>query len=187
MNYTLAKDFCVFFDGSNKKKLKMITKFNYFLNENVDDNLNDNFKKWFDNSKVVYNGKPLPVYHGSQSEFEEFEVPSFFTDDYMNADGYAGGEYVYEVYLSLKNPFILDCLGRKWDDLIEPYYSTQYVIGYVNKNKYDGIIFNNVKDSWIDDVDYQDPSTIYVAFNSEQIKSTDNDGTWDIDDKNIYS
>ena len=74
-----------------------------YLNEQqeVENNLNNNFKKWFGNSKVVYNGKPLPVYHGSTTEIEEFEdFTTFFTDDYMNADGYAGGEYVYEVYIS---------------------------------------------------------------------------------------
>ena len=159
-----------------------------FLNENHDDSLNDNFWKWFGNSKVVdTNGKPLVVYHGSQSEFSEFDGVSFFTDDYMNADGYAGGEYVYEVYLTIKNPLIIDAKGKKWDDIETPYgTTTQGVIGNVDRNKYDGVIFNNIKDSWIDDVDYQDPSTVYVTFLPNQIKSIENDGSWNIND-NIYS
>ena len=158
-----------------------------FLNENH--NLDDNFWKWFGNSKVVdKNGDPLVVYHGSQSEFSEFDGDSYFTDDYMNADGYAGGEYVYEVYLSIKNPLVIDANGKKWDDIETPYgTSTGEVVGNVDRKKYDGVIFNNIKDNWIDDVDYQDPSIVYVTFSSNQIKSIENDGTWDVADNDIYS
>lgn len=164
----------------------MITSFKIF--ESNDNNLNDNFWKWFGDSKVVNkDGKPLVVYHGSQSEFSEFDGPSFFTDDYMNADGYASGEYVYEVYLSIKNPLIIDCNGKKWDDIETPYGTTTGgVVGNVDSNKYDGVIFNNIKDSWIDDVDYQDPSTVYVTFNPNQIKSVENDETWDTTNNDIY-
>ena len=162
-----------------------------YLNEQqeVENNLNNNFKKWFGNSKVVYNGKPLPVYHGSTTEIEEFEdFTTFFTDDYMNADGYAGGEYVYEVYISIKRPLIIDCKDKKWDKIESEYgTSTRDIAGNVDRNKYDGVIFINVKDSWIDDEDYQDASTIYVTFKANQIKSVDNDGTWDLNDNDIYS
>ena len=57
----------------------------------------------------------------------------------------------------------------------------------VDRNKYDGVIFNNIKDNWIDDEDYQDASTVYVTFSSGQVKSVENDGSWDISDDNIYS
>ena len=113
---------------------------------------------------------------------------SYFTDDYMNADGYAGGEYVYEVYLTIKNPLIIDAKDKKWDDIKTPYgTTTREVVGYVDRKKYDGVIFNNIKDSWIDDVDYQDPSTVYVTFSSNQVKSDENDGTWNVEDNDIYS
>lgn len=162
-----------------------------YLNEqqNIETNINDKFWKWFGNSKIVYNGKPILVHHGSRSEFDEFFGDTFFTDDYMNADGYAGGEYVYDVYISIKNPLIIDAKGRKWDDIEteNDITSTQGIVGTVDRSKYDGVIINNVKDSWIDDVDYQDASTIYVTFKPNQIKSDENDGTWDIDDNNIYS
>ena len=171
----------------NMKRSKFIkTTFQDFLNEN---NLNDNFLKWFNGSKIIYgSGKALVVYHGSQTEFSEFASDSYFTDDWFNADGYAGGEYVYEVYLSIKNPLILDCDGKKWDEIDTPYgTSTQEVCGNVDRKKYDGIIFNNIKDSWIDDADYQDAGTIYFTFKSNQIKSVDNDGSWDLDDNDINS
>lgn len=169
----------------------MIKNFTTYVKEDLsnENNLNDKFYSWFNGSKVIdKGGKPLIVYHGSQSDFEEFEGHVYFTDDYMNADGYAAGEYVYEVYLSLKNPLIVDCQDRKWDDIETPYgTTTRDVVGNVDESKYDGVIFINVKDSWIDDVEYQDASTVYVTFKPNQIKSTENDGSWDINDNNIFS
>ena len=74
--------------------------------------LNDAFYKWFGNSKVVdKNGKPLEVYHGSTEEFDAFEGGAFFTDDYMNADGYGAGENIYDCYLKIERPLIIDCKG----------------------------------------------------------------------------
>lgn len=163
-----------------------------YLNEqnNTGNNLNDNFLVWFGDSKVVdEQGNPLVVYHGSNVKIEKFEdVITYFTDDYMNADGYAGGEYIYEVYLSIQNPLIVDCQDRKWDDIETPYGSTtQEVVSNTDRNKYDGVIFINIKDSWIDDVDYQDASTVYVTFSPKQIKSIDNDGSWNNNSNDIYS
>lgn len=115
--------------------------------------------------------KAQPVlYHGSLHALEAFEERgAFFTDDYMNADGYASGEHVYEGYLVLKNPLVIDAKGRMWNDLDTPYgKDTQAVVGSVDSRKYDGVIFKNVKDNWIDDADYQDPGTIYYAFNAKK-------------------
>jgi hypothetical protein len=168
--------------------MENIKTYSEYLKEHLS-NLNGNFKKWFGDSKIVDNyGNPMEVYHGSRFEFEEFEGDSYFTDDFMNADGYASGEYVYDVYLSIKRPLVVDCHGMKWDEIDTPYgSSTQEVLSNVDRNKYDGVIFINIKDSWIDDVDYQDAGTVYVPFSPNQIKSVDNDGTWYLDDKNIYS
>lgn len=149
----------------------------------------DYFNQWFGKSKVVDDKElPLEVYHGSGEKFNKFIGDTYFTDDYMNADGYACGEYVYDVYLRIENPLIIECGERKWDDLDTPYgSSTQDVVSNVNRAVHDGVIFKNVKDSWIDDVDYQDPSTVYVTFQPNQIKSVDNDGTWDTNDDDIHS
>jgi hypothetical protein len=168
----------------------IITSIREYLNEQqeVETNLNNNFRMWFNDSKVVYNGKPLVVYHGTREDFDEFIGDNYFTEDYLNADGYANGEFVYEVYLSIKQPLIVDCQDSKWDE-IETIYgtSTREVVGNVDRSKYDGIIFINVKDAWFDDAEYQDGQTIYVTFSSNQIKSIENDGSWDVDDDNIYS
>ena len=159
-----------------------------YLNEEID-NTNTNFKKWFGDSKIVgKDGNPLIVYHGSSSDFNIFKYDTYFTDDYFNADGYANGEYVYEVYLSIKKPMIIDCKGKKWDKIDTPLGSTtQEVVGNVNREIYDGIIFINVKDNWIDDEDYQDPGVVYVPFSPNQIKSIDNNGTWSPSNDDIYS
>lgn len=133
------------------------------------------FDKWFEGSKAVDSkGKPLVVYHGSQTDITEFhDGGTYFTDDFMNADGYAGGENVYEAYLSIKKPLVIDAKGKKWDEIETPYgTSTQEVVGKLDTKKYDGVIFNNIKDSWIDDVDYLDPSTIYWVAKVSQMRAT---------------
>ena len=140
------------------------------------ENFDNDFEQWFKGSKVIdQKGNPLMVFHGSKIEIDQFhDEDIYFTDDYFNADGYANGEYVYEVYLSIKNPLIIDAKGAKWDQLETPYgTSTQEVVGNLDKEKYDGVIFNNIKDSWIDDADYQDPITVYVAIKSSQIRQND--------------
>lgn len=153
-----------------------LLSFQQFLNESK--NLDSNFNKWFRNSKVVdKKGEPLVVYHGSQSDFEQFEGDSYFTDDWFNADGYAGEDgNVYEVYLSIQKPLIIDCLEKKWDDIKTIYgTSTREVVKNVDRTLHDGIIFINIKDSWIDDEDYQEASTVYVTFSPNQIKSSNNE------------
>jgi hypothetical protein len=119
---------------------------------------------------------------------DSFMGDTYFTPDYFNADGYAGDGTVYEVYLSIKRPLIVDGKDKKWDDIETEYgTSTREVVANVDRSKYDGIIFINIKDAWFDDEDYQDSDTVYVTFRPNQIKSVENDGTWDIGDDNIFS
>ena len=111
------------------------------------------------------------VYHGSNSPIKRFDNKKggvFFTDDMFNADGYAGGENVYEGVLNLKNPLVIDAKGRFHNDLKTKYGTdTTEIVGKVDQNKYDGVIFKNIKDSWIDDADVDTPSTIYYSFRPE--------------------
>lgn len=110
--------------------------------------------------------QPL-VYHGSPTELKQFnnKQGTFFTDDMMNAEGYAGGENVYEGYLNLKKPLVIDAKGKLHRELDTPYgKTTRDVVANVDKSKYDGVIFKNIKDSWIDDADADISSTIYYAF-----------------------
>lgn len=135
-----------------------------------------NFKSWFGNSKVVdKNGEPLEVYHGSRQKIDNFyDGTVYFTDDYWNADGYAGGEYVYGVYLSIQRPLIIDANDKKWDELDSLHgFSTQDIVQRVDRSKYDGVIFKNIKDSWIDDIEHQDAGTVYVVFSTNQIRQVE--------------
>ena len=107
------------------------------------------------------------VYHGTSAKLKQFnnKQGAFFTDDMMNAEGYAGGENVYEGYLDFKKPFVIDAKGRLYNDLKTEYgKSTQEIVDKIDQKKYDGVIFKNIKDSWVDDVDTQYPITIYYAF-----------------------
>ena len=106
-------------------------------------------------------------YHGTSANLKKFDNKqgTFFTDDYMNADGYAGGENVYEGYINLKKPLVIDAKGALHRQLDTPYgKTTRDIVANVDKEKYDGIIFKNIKDSWIDDADVDTPSTIYYTF-----------------------
>ncbi|MFR5795086.1 MAG: hypothetical protein ACLUI3_05645 [Christensenellales bacterium] len=71
------------------------------------------FKRWFKDSKVVdEDGKPLIVYHGSDADFNAFDMTkgranmdiqgAFFSPWDDDAAGYGGN--VRAFYLSIKNP-----------------------------------------------------------------------------------
>lgn len=151
------------------------------------------FKKWFGNSKVVdKEGNPLVVYHGTNKDFSIFD-PSrsteknnaiFFSSDPKVAQQFS--EYmafspsIMPVFISLKNPFIIDYKGE--------YLSTKEIFEIVeaqndlHKKEYDGIIIKNTIDTYKEDI----VSDIYVAFSPTQIKSaTGNRGTFGENDPNI--
>ena len=100
----------------------------------------DAFKKWFGDSKVVdAERKPLVVYHGTGSDFESFDRATvgaaidsgklgegfYFSQSHKWAGAYAdnaarrngGSASVMPVYLSIKNPVILDGPGNVWGKL----------------------------------------------------------------------
>jgi hypothetical protein len=171
-------------------------KLKRILNEVLrESNLNANFKKWFGNSKVTDGSKPKIYYHGTNIDFDKFDISKkrsgwlskgfYFTEHKNDAKTY--GSKILSVYLSVKNPFIIksdvantdgtvewakekkeqiyeiipDAKGVPWED----------VSNLLEKNGYDGFIWGN----WV------------VTFNPNQIKSVENDGSWDENDANIYS
>ena len=117
-------------------------------------------------------GYTIEAYHGTQAEFTVFDGGAFFTDDYFNADGYAGGERVIDAYLKLEHPLIIDAKGSKWDELNSKYgRSTREIVEKLD-GRYDGVIFQNVADSWMDDADAGE-STVYYIRDFNQAKSAD--------------
>ena len=89
------------------------------------------FKRWFDDSKVVdAQGNPLVMYHGSNADISEFITTggrgktygtgAFFTSSPYTANTYVaggGGGNVTPVYVSLKNPVVVDGDGAYWNRL----------------------------------------------------------------------
>lgn len=169
--------------------------------------LNAAFRKWFGKSKVVdANGQPLVVYRGDRPNKKQFtgredkscyiQGNVFFTDSLPIAKFYtqhrtnyyvkperldeSGG--LYRVYLSLQRPLRVDAKGDTWFGI--KYKGREMSIDYLaveaRKQGYDGLIVSDV-------VDQAGWGTQYVAFHPSQVKSVDNDGTWDTDDQNIAS
>ena len=147
-----------------------------------------NFREWFGDSKVVdENGDPLVVYHGANKDFTEFskdsiKSPRFGYGFYFsnNNDGpYArgSGAVVMPVHLSIKKPYYVP------DGVIEfeyEGYSGNWMENSKNwtsdmqKKGYDGVIWKR-----------SDGKNVYVAFESNQIKSVFNNGLFDASNPNI--
>ena len=135
----------------------------------------ENFYKWFGDSKVVdKQGRPLVVYHGTNAEFYIFNLGKngyFFTPDLDNAQIYAneaqfekgGKKIVMPVYLNTEKPKEL----YSYDEL------RNIDVLNLKKQGYDGAYYKS------------ETQPIYVAFDSNQIKSTQNRGTYS-ESENIY-
>lgn len=169
--------------------------------------MNAAFKKWFGDSKVVdKHGQPLVVYHGSpdkrfiresgifQTMSERFGKTDlnrafFFTSDYRVAKTYADEHRAFDyqnaeggvisAYLSIQHPLVIDNKGERWRNTIKR-------IATARSKEYDGVIIFNTIDDYASD-DESSTTTVYVVFDSKQIKSVENDGTWDADDPSIAS
>lgn len=207
----------------------MITTLYEYLN--IQQNSNDNFWKWFGNSKVIENGKPLQVYHFSNIKFssfkkrkglntnlfstEEVERESFFFSPDKSFSSKHGKEE-YDVYLKIENIFdftkhyyydgitvkssdffdeMIDLIENNGINLsmeyqsylgelkIKPEYIWRFfdeeigkiLVKFLKLNGYDGVYF------------VEEETPVFAVFNSNQIKSVENDGTWDLNDNNIYS
>jgi len=88
-----------------------ITKENKEINT---DNINDNFKQWFGNSKVINaDGTPKKMYHGTRGEFNAFRTSLIFLTDSPNiavhfakdADTRKGGMNIMPLYVKAENIF----------------------------------------------------------------------------------
>lgn len=96
--------------------------------------------------------------------------------DYQNAE-----EGMVPVFLSLKNPMVIDAGGQHWR-------GTEAVIEQARAAGHDGVIIRNSRDTYMGRAGQKNvPVTdVYVAFSPEQIKSaTNNRGTYDPGDPNI--
>lgn len=172
------------------------------------------FKKWFKGSKVVdEQGKPLVVYHGTTAykEIEEFDDGTgsggiYFSDNQTVAEDY--GHQIIPVYLSFKNPFIIDIKGQRFEKAVFDktllngtrfegqtfenaidWLSWKYKSDDWNNKQLrvvnDGVILKNIIDPHDQSVDTVDESDVYIAFKNNQIKSVFNKGTFNPNDPRI--
>jgi hypothetical protein len=154
--------------------MRFISTFKKFLNEQKElkNNINAKFWNWFGDSKIVDNN-PLVVYHATRHDFDVFDFKNslqkiiWFTTDLdainnkeIGANGYS---FTKELYVSSKNP----C---GWEEY------KKYGLGQLKEKGFDGCVLKN-----------NDGTFNGFVFNSNQIKAVDNDGSFDIDDNNIYS
>ena len=123
------------------------------------------------NKSVVKNddGSLKHVYHGTDNYgFTEFskeyndknraysdsdKLVSFFSDRKENAQTYTKNkDNVYDVYLNIQKPLIVDCNGKAWSSLdsnSNPFKKTttdEIIKEAIKSGKYDGVIFNNIQD-----------------------------------------
>lgn len=149
------------------------------------------FKKWFGDSTVVdADGKPLVVYHGTGGDFSTFDrsrtgqnfVASTLGFYFTNAAkphfekgfglGSTASEYaanaggtptVMPVYLSIKNPLVLDDAGG-WGGAAMAVDKRQSDIArWAKAGDHDGVV--------VFDKTGEDLERIFIAFKPEQIKS----------------
>lgn len=177
------------------------------------------FKRWFGDSKVVdEKGKPLVVYHGTIvrgfKAFSEFKPLSWFSVDKEYAKVYSKTRKekfyergkTYPVYLSIKNPFMVDDIDNAFDSFYtkEDYYkklseklnisldqlkkelepigaTREYFM--VNSPEFRNLLQSLGYDG-IQATEYG--KTTYAVFNPNQIKSVNNRGTFDPESNNIY-
>jgi len=130
-------------------------------------------------SKVVdINGEPLVVYHGIGADFTEFYASgmasrgtNFFTSDKNLAKKYAKDGRIYEVFLSMKDPEIIDAEGKTYQKWVDDTGGWKHP--YISEQE---IIVKNLKDSPSGNDHRIKTSTIYAVGNklNNQIKSADN-------------
>ena len=145
-------------------------------------NLNDNFYKWFGDSKVVdEEGKPLIVYHTGTMDDSydiaksrnyngspDYEIPGIYlTADKQESQDYGSSGQTKELYVSIKNPYNEDTTA-----LHDRLGTWRKVMDYLIEQGYDGVI--------------DDESGEIIAFSPNQIKSVYNEGTWSPNNTNIY-
>lgn len=138
-----------------------------------------NFWQWFGDSKVVDSqGRPLVVYHGTNTEFDTFDIEKskegvfgegfYFAPDTKLPEKI--GKIVMPVYLKIENPIYSEEKVRTSWGGFKPKRTIVQIRELVKKPKYDGII---------------GMTEFYVKTNT-QIKSVDNRGTYSSDTGNIY-
>lgn len=169
--------------------------------ENKDITKTEAFKKWFGDSKVVdEKGEPLVVYHGTDVKFNEFKKETFnkneISGDYVGEAFYFSnketalkyGKDIIPVYLKSENPLIVNNYKDFEKLIIDMFgmdktnsYPAYFDIKDENPKKIKEEFIKLGYDGLIDNLYNQ-----YAVFEPTQIKSVENQGTFDLNNPNIY-
>ena len=188
-NYTSINDFKLeLCEYIKSKGIECIIKtVNENINENTN-NINDNFWKWFGNSITIKNNTPIICYHATDTEFNTFSKDKIGKNYWQSKSNAHGGgfffsdrkpngqysKYIMPVYLKIESPLI-----RTAGDYF-------YAVDMFDNNKEN--FFHKAKENENDGIIINSPTgSLYIVFNPNQIKSINNDGSWDLADNNIYS
>ena len=155
-----------------KKRIIELAGIHTEISINKPGELNDNFRAWFQNSKVSKDGIPTIVHHGTGSKFKKFNLKKttqgiiWFTSDKSAVEsgevGAQGKGHIMDLYVSIQNP-------AGWEEY------NKYGLGQIKGLGFDGVILP------------EDNSFTGFVFHPNQLKSVLNDGSWDINDNNIFS
>ena len=89
------------------------------------------------------------------------------------------------VFLRAMNPKVIDAKGKRWNDVKwAGNKGTQNIAEWANKKGYDAVIFRNIYDH-SDFYHRNDLSDVVAVYDSTQIKSVDNRGTFDAGNPDI--
>lgn len=176
--------------------------------DKIQQTINDNFYNWFGNSQLINsNGNPKIFYHGTNNDFRSFDNKKigsntdnglrgrgfYFTNFLKSGQSY--GSNILEVYLKMEKP--LDLLSfNSLDEIIElldidpsiihergrgkpyPFHSISIITAY------SGVFSDNVKEKGFDGIIHGQE---HIVFYPNQIKAVNNDGSYDMNDNDIYS
>lgn len=169
------------------------------------------FWKWFKKSKVVdADGSPLVVYHASPHKFNFFRADNegnhFGTYEQasnLKKVGHYKKMDIKPFYLSIQKPLRMidqgvwhnfnglhaqlarmDAITMAEADWIWDEYQKKEINGHaairfiLEKKGYDGFVYENEQEG---------PGDSWIVWSPYQVKSADNDGTWDVDDADVRS
>lgn len=156
------------------------------------------FKKWFgdwennssSSSKVVDgNGEPLIVYHTSNENFTEFDknkIGKNYTLRHGNGFYFSSGTLGHSQWGNKTKSYFLNIRNIKKSTLsfreeaknngfLDNYNNSVDIISYAKTINVDGLYAGD------------NFNKEYIVIEPNQIKSVDNDGTFDVGDNNIFS
>jgi hypothetical protein len=179
----------------------------YFNDQLIVEKINDNFWKWFGNSKTIDDHEnPIVFYHGSNvsRRFSKFknDTPIWFTkhEQYANAFISDSGK-TFSVFLKIENPLYvgeIDGIANKAKiqylseltnihvDILNEILKESNgvnVFRITNSNRFKKL----VEEMGYDGLEAKEGGglTTFAALNPNQIKSIKNNGNWDIGNDNI--